>query len=453
MKIAFVLKYFLPEVTGGTEVYAAALCHELIKLNIDVLIIKPSVAISDFNQYYYQNIRVVEYPESATIDKELQTGRRIPAGLGFFKKLLLSEKPDIVHFHELTGSNGITIEHIRRTKELGIPVFMTLHLIGYACQTGMLKFKDNKYCNGVVETYKCAVCTLYKKGFGYGSAEVLSSIGQWLQNNNINTSVLPTKFSGALSYPLYTQNHLEILKYIFSESEKVFVLSKWFKELLLANKLPKDKMVLLSKALPGEVVYHKKQFKERKVNEVIKLVYVGRVSRIKGLHTLLKSLKIIQSDSWSLDIYGQVVEEDYYAECGKMIQEINGTVNWKGIVQPANVVKTLQQYDVLVFPTIVQEMVGLVVQEAFAAGIPVIGSDAKGIAEQVTDRVDGLLFKAGDVQSLKKILNEVVSNVSLLPQLAANIKTPRLFNEVAEEALKVYASVFEAKSQVPAPVK
>jgi glycosyltransferase involved in cell wall biosynthesis len=453
VKIAFVLKYFLPEKTAGTEVYAAALCHELIKLNVEVLIIKPSVGLNDFYQYYHENIRVVEYPESDSIDKELQTGRRTPEGLNFFKTLLLSEKPDIVHFHEITGSNGITIHHLRSTKELRIPFFMTLHLIGYTCQTGMLKFKDRKECDGVVNTYRCSVCTLHKKGFVYGSAEILSLVGQWIQNNKINISALPAKLSGVMSYPLYMQNHFEGLKYIFSESEKVFLLSSWFKELLLANKFPKDKMVLLPKALPGETVHRKKQFRKRKENEAIKFVYLGRISRIKGLLILLKSLKIIQTSNWSLDIYGQITEDDYYIECNKIVQELNGSVNWKGIIRPSDVVNILQQYDALIFPTIIQEMVGLVVQEAFAAGIPVIGSNAKGIAEQVTDRVDGLLFKAGDVQSLKQILNEVISNVSLLPQLAANIKTPGLFNEVAAEALKIYASVFEAKNLAATPVR
>ncbi|HEX8357036.1 MAG TPA: hypothetical protein VF610_06485, partial [Segetibacter sp.] len=89
MKVAFVLKYFLPQVTGGTEVYAAALCQELIKMKVEVLIIKPSNSIKDFNEYDYEDIRVLEYAETDVVDKELLTGKRTPEGLPFFTNLLL----------------------------------------------------------------------------------------------------------------------------------------------------------------------------------------------------------------------------------------------------------------------------------------------------------------------------------------------------------------------------
>ena len=443
MKIAFVLKYFLPEKTAGTEVYAAALLQELLKLNIDALVIKPGFGLEEFNEYYYESIRVFEYPESTFVDKDLQTGKRKPDGLKYFREILLAEKPDAIHFHEITGSNGITIEHIKTARELNIPAFMTLHLIGYTCQTGMVRYKNSKACNGVIDTYKCSVCTLHKKGFRHGSAEVLSSIGGWVQKNNINISFLPPKLSGAVSYPLYTDRHFKLLKYIFAESEKVFVLSDWFKQVLLLNKLPEDKMVLLPKALPGKLVFEKKQYNEKNTNKLVKFVYLGRISKIKGLHIVLEALKVLDRKNWFLDIYGQVEEEEYFVECNNIIKDIKGSVNWKGIIAPEEVVKMLQQYDALIFPTIIQEMVGLVVQEAFAAGVPVIGSDVKGIAEQVSDKVDGLLFEAGNPASLKQILNEVLSTATLLPELAANIKAPGLFNEVALQTYKVYQSVIE----------
>ncbi len=445
MKIAFVLKYFLPEKTAGTEVYAAALCKGLLKLNAEVIVIKPRIGGQDINEYYYGKIKVVEYPESAFVDRDLQTGKRNPEGLPCFKELLLAEKPDIVHFHEISGSNGITIAHVRTAKETGIPVFLTMHLIGYSCQTGMLRYKDSYYCNGVVETYKCAVCTLHKKGFRYGSAEILATVGEWLNKNQTNISFLPDKLSGALSYPLYTDRHLALLVELFSVCEKIFVLSNWFKQVLLVNNMPENKMVLLPKALPDDTVFEKRLYNEKKPNDIVKFVYLGRISKIKGLHTILEALKDVKEKNWTLDIYGQIEEQAYFAERNKTIEKISGAINWKGTIQPKEVVKTLQQYDALIFPTIIQEMVGLVVQEAFAAGVPVIGSDAKGIAEQVTDKVDGLLYKAGDVAELKDVLNRVLSDTRVLPALAMGIKTPNLFNEVALQSLQVYQSVLQKR--------
>lgn len=448
MKIAFVLKYFLPAKTAGTEVYAAALCRELMRLNAEVLIIKPGIGLQVMNEYYYENIRVIEYPESSLIDKELQTANRKPEGLQHFKKCLMDEKPDVIHFHEITGSNGITPDHLKMAKELGIPVFMTLHLIGYVCQTGMLSYKDNYPCNGVVETYKCSVCTLYKKGFRYQSAEVLSSVGQWINKSKIDPSFMPTIIQSALSYPLYTNKHFAQLKEIFSISEKVFVLSSWFKEILLANNFSPAKMVLLQKALPYENLSGKKQYVLKNKGEVIKFVYIGRISKIKGLHIVLQALKSIQHLNWCLDIYGQVEEENYKLRCNQIIKDSLNKVQWKGTIEPTEVVKTLQQYDALLFPTIIQEMVGLVVQEAFAAGIPIIGADVKGIAEQVTAKVNGLLFKRGDANELQQILVEVIADPSILFNLATNIQPPRSFKQVAQQTLATYQIILGNKTRL-----
>ncbi|HEX8356749.1 MAG TPA: glycosyltransferase, partial [Segetibacter sp.] len=196
---------------------------------------------------------------------------------------------------------------------------------------------------------------------------------------------------------------------------------------------------------PGQNISREDKFTKNKKDDRIRFVYVGRITKIKGLHTLLHALKKIGNKRWSLDIYGQVGEEDYYLECCNIIRYTNGDINWKGIIPPKAVVTTLMKYDVLIVPTIIQEMVGLVVQEAFSAGIPVIGSDVEGIVEQVTDNLDGLLFKNGDSESLRRILTDVIVDVSLIPRLASNIKAPRLFLEVATETLKVYKVVFERR--------
>lgn len=428
----------------------SALSRELLKLDNDVVVIKPGIGLNNYNEYCYENIRVVEYPETALVDKALQTGKRKPDGLNAFKNLLLSEKPDVIHFHEITGSNGITIDHLRTAEELGIPVFMTLHLIGYSCQTGSLRYKDQTTCNGVVDAYKCAVCTLHKKGFRYGSAEMLASVGRWINANNVSTSSLPMAVSGALSYPSYTLRHFSILADLFTISEKVFVLSSWFKEVLLANNLPAKKMVLLDKAVPTWTVGQKTESKhEKHEQETLRFVYLGRISEIKGLHVVLEALKDIDQARWSLDIYGQVEEKDYYLKCNRIIEDSRGIIDWKGIIDPKDVVDILQQYDALIFPTVIQEMVGLVVQEAFAAGIPVIGSKVMGIAEQITDDVDGLLFKAGNSEELNKLLKKVIASPSILSRLASNIKAPASFTNVAGQTLHHYQSVVDAKKLRP----
>jgi glycosyltransferase involved in cell wall biosynthesis len=62
-----------------------------------------------------------------------------------------------------------------------------------------------------------------------------------------------------------------------------------------------------------------------------------------------------------------------------------------------------------------------VIQEAFANGRPVICSDIGGMAEMVTDGVDGLHFRAGDPESLAETITRAVSTPGLWDQLRSGI--------------------------------
>ena len=86
-------------------------------------------------------------------------------------------------------------------------------------------------------------------------------------------------------------------------------------------------------------------------------------------------------------------------------------------------------------------MVGLVVMEAFGAGIPVIGSDSKGIAEQVTNGVDGFLFKSGSAASLVKVLKKVLDDPATLHKLKLNIQMPLAFEVVARKVYDAYTAI------------
>jgi len=64
----------------------------------------------------------------------------------------------------------------------------------------------------------------------------------------------------------------------------------------------------------------------------------------------------------------------------------------------------------IVAPSEWHETFGLVLVESFAQSRPVIASRMGGMAEVVTNRVDGLLFEAGNVQQLREALNWMASH-------------------------------------------
>jgi len=447
LKVAFCLRNFLPQHAGGTEVYVAALCGGLQRLGVETFIIKPGFNRTEVTEYFYNELRIIEYPEPSAATKDIIQGKEAPAGLAFFGQVMVKEKPDVIHFHDITGSNGITTRHLAICKNLRIPIFTTLHLAGYVCKTGTLKYKGKVSCDGLIDTYKCSVCTLHEKGLRAGLPEILTGLGMIAEKWQGAFKVLPGNVRSGLSYPEYIRRHKAVLETIFSNSEKVFVLSNWFKAVLLKNQLPENKMILLEKALPhSQIPVMKRISSVESDDKQLRFVYLGRISWIKGLHVILEALAGMKNKNWSLDIYGQVLEEPYFEKCKALAAKVSGNVTWKGILSPAAVLETLSRYDALIFPTIIEEMVGLVVMEAFAAKIPVIGSAVKGIAEQVEDGKTGILFEAGNAKELKNILERVTTTPSILTNLAGNIRLPGNFGDVACHSLKIYESVLMEKT-------
>ncbi len=204
MKVFFCLKYFLPEHTAGTEVYVYTLAEWLRNAGLDVAILKPTFKNNVIQYSYYNNIKIIEYPESSLVDKQLIIGNRPSSGIEFFEHVLRTEEPDVVHFHELSGSNGITIFHFRVVKKLGIKIFTTMHLIGYVCKTSELRYKGTISCNGIVDKKKCAICVLNKRGVPALVAEGIVQVSRFWGNNLLaSSSTSQTILSSLFSYPTY----------------------------------------------------------------------------------------------------------------------------------------------------------------------------------------------------------------------------------------------------------
>jgi len=83
--------------------------------------------------------------------------------------------------------------------------------------------------------------------------------------------------------------------------------------------------------------------------------------------------------------------------------------------------RLMRDVDWVVVPSIWWENSPLVIQEAFMHGRPVITSDIGGMAEKVTDGVDGLHFHVGDAADLARTIQRATSSPELWDTLRAGI--------------------------------
>ena len=76
--------------------------------------------------------------------------------------------------------------------------------------------------------------------------------------------------------------------------------------------------------------------------------------------------------------------------------------------------------------------------EAHAVGTPVIGSRIGGLAELVTDGVNGRLVAAGDVPALAAVLREIADAPGAVDRWRGALPAARTMDDVAADTLRMY---------------
>jgi colanic acid/amylovoran biosynthesis glycosyltransferase len=137
---------------------------------------------------------------------------------------------------------------------------------------------------------------------------------------------------------------------------------------------------------------------------------------------------------------------------------LQSAVTFHGVLQPEGVAELLARTDVLLAPSHVaadgdRESGLLVVREAGAAGVPVIGTLHGGIPESIDDGRTGYLVPERDVEGLARRLRELLEQPSLRQQLgvAARSRMQRDFDLTSRvaELTQIYDDVLGEASVGP----
>lgn len=192
-----------------------------------------------------------------------------------------------------------------------------------------------------------------------------------------------------------------------------------------------------------------------------RLVYIARVVPIKGLLDLLSSMDILRDRGYPnlhLDVLGPTEHvPEYYEACLAKINALglNDKVAIHGTV---NVREMLDQFDLLVLPSY-NEGQPIVILEAMAAGIPTVGSDVGGVAQQIADDLltqdgrtvgpCGKTVTPGDVRQMADGIQAVIGNIDVYAAYAANARTrvQELFQ--MHEVMSSYNQIYRALGDLP----
>jgi glycosyltransferase involved in cell wall biosynthesis len=438
MKVVFCINYFLPYQVAGTEVYTFQLAKYLQSKGYEAAVVFPKRGNDELPFYYeVEGLPVYTYEENDVNDKLLMRGERPPSGLMNFSKLMVKLNPDIVHFQELEAGTSIGLYHVKEVTRLGYKSVFTFHLSHYSCFTGTLMQSLQKACSGVIDASACTYCSFRTRGLSPFSAGLLNTGASVLKFTGLNTGLYKGSIATALGMHFLIEQKKKNLMELTHLVSKLVVITDWYRNILALNHIPADKIRVIKQGLPHSAITSSSP-----VIPVspLRLIFIGRISQFKGVHLLLKALEGIEPSKVELDIYGPANEDDYAADCMQQTALMKN-IKWKGTIKKDVVLSVMQQYHALCLPSTFSEMSPLVIQEAFAAGIPVIASNVYGNAEQIKDGVNGLLFRFNDALSLRAQILRCITDPQLVAQLQGAVLSPRSFHEVGEDYHQLYQEV------------
>jgi len=102
----------------------------------------------------------------------------------------------------------------------------------------------------------------------------------------------------------------------------------------------------------------------------------------------------------------------------------------------------LAEVDVLVIPSLWNEPSGMVIIEAFAQGVPVIGSNRGGIPECIEENKTGFLFSPERPESLTAALERFISDRDLLARMQVDALS-KSYDLLPSRMIDGYLAVYE----------
>jgi len=162
-------------------------------------------------------------------------------------------------------------------------------------------------------------------------------------------------------------------------------------------------------------------------SSVKNFIYVGRLSVEKNLQYLIETFN--QFPELILNIIGFGPQESFL----KSIAHPN--IIFRGAVPNSELFKVYQQNDVFILPSY-SEPWGMVVEEAFNNGLPVIVSDKVGCGEEIVNESNGIIFKLAEPEGLRNAVLKILE-IEYYNNMKLNISLIN-FEIIAEEQVNCY---------------
>jgi glycosyltransferase involved in cell wall biosynthesis len=349
--------------------------------------------------------------------------------------LLEQVRPEVVH---ITSCYTLSASVIRAVRSHGCPLVVTLTDFWFFCPQVTLLRSDGQLCDGQTTAWDCLRCLL-------GNTRAFRLPARWLPEPIVAAGLTWLSQTPALSrrtglrgMALDMGARKRLLPALLNQAELVIAPSQFLAEIATACGLARPARVMAY----GHSLDWVEQLPARTAHSELRVGYVGRLTPVKGVHVLLKALlQLPLNNQIQAHVFGDLEQEPAYAAELLGLAAGRPEIQFHGRFGRDQLADVYGQLDVLVVPSLWYENNPLVIQEAFAAGLPVVASRLGGMAEFVTPGVNGLLFEPGDPASLAAALAELMAQPDRLPRLRAGMPAVRTIRKEIEALSEIYATL------------
>lgn len=195
-------------------------------------------------------------------------------------------------------------------------------------------------------------------------------------------------------------------------AERIVVPSKFFRDVVIQKlDVPPEKIVVYPSGGINTDVF-KYVPKQLRKNKFI-LGYVSRMSYLKGCDIFVKIIKkLTQVLPSEIQVKGIMIGDGEDRErCLALIKDygLEGRIECLGAMTPEEIARYYPQFDLFVFPTRLNESLGLVGLEAMACGTPVVASAIGGIKTYVKPERNGYLVDVDDVDGFVEAICKYIN--------------------------------------------
>lgn len=432
MRILITVHQFFPQYRAGTEVLTLSVVKELIRRGHDVRVFTGHPArnelaeVERFDEYEYEGIHIYRFHHSYVpmIDQTsmIDVGYNNKLSERYFTKVCESFQPQLVHHFHL---NRLGVRVINYLADVGIAQYFTPTDFWMICPTAQLMLNNSCICNGPDKSSGNCV-----KHFAQSTVNrFATSIIKIIPNVFFDKITDVTKKYKSIKYPM---SH-EVKAIAHRINNTVSALNR-LQGIISPNRFMSD--LFIKYGVSQSIIYEKsfgidinKEFTSAKYknwakDKPLSIGFIGTLAPHKGCAIAIKAVNLLPENFATLTIFGNGEEfPDYVKELHNLAAG-KENIYFKGVFPNNKIISILDNFDVLVVPSVWFENTPLVIYSAQAANCPVIGSNLPGISAVISHNINGLLFEAGNYKDLyEKIKSLRDVDLTALSQRSVRPKT------------------------------